>query len=62
MASLTIPTVVLFSHWMVVDGYVWPSSWRVSLNILPSLMFKNTAPNYASADDATTKGRMEKSV
>ena len=57
-----MPTVVLLLQWVGVVVCVWPSSWRVILNILPSLMFKNNAPNYASDDDAATKGRMVKSV
>ena len=57
-----MPTVVLLLQWVGVVVCVWPSSWRVILNILPSLMFKNNAPNSASDDDAATKGRMVKSV
>ena len=57
-----MPTVVLLSQWMGVGGCGCPSSCRVSLNILPSLMFKNNAPNSVSDADAATKGGMVKSV
>ena len=57
-----MPAVVLLSQWMGVGGCGWPSSWRVSLNIIPSLMFENNAPNSASADDADTKRSMVQSV
>ena len=52
----------LLSQWMGVGGCEWPSSWRVSLNILPSLMFKSNALNSSSAADYATKGRMVQSV
>ena len=40
----------------------WPSYCRVSINIMPSLMLKNNAPNSDSAADADAKGRMVQSV
>ena len=46
---------------MGAGGCGWPSSCRVILDILPSLMFKNNAPNSASADNSDTKGKMVQS-
>ena len=57
-----MPAVVLLSQWTGVGGCGWPSSCRVSMNILLSLMFKNNFPNSASAADVATKGRMVQSV
>ena len=52
----------LLTQWIGVGGCGWPSSYRVSLNIMPPLMLKNNAPNSTSAADASTKGKMVKSV
>ena len=46
-----MPTAVALSQWMVVGGWRCPISDKVSRNTLPSLIFKNIAPNYALAAD-----------
>ena len=46
-----MPTTVALSQWMGVGGWGCLISAKVSLNTLPSLMFKNIAPNSASAAD-----------
>ena len=53
---------ILLLQWMGVVGCVWPSSCKVSLILLPSLVFKNNAPNSVSSGDAATKGRVVQSV
>ena len=46
-----MPTAVALSQWMGVGGWGCDISAKVSLNTLPSLIFKKSAPNYASASD-----------
>ena len=46
-----MPTTVALSQWMGVGGWGCPISAKVSRNTLPSLIFKNIAPNSASAAD-----------
>ena len=54
MVSFAIPTAVALSQWMSVGGCGCPISARVRRNTRTSFMFKNNAPNSASAaDDAT---------
>ena len=48
--------MVLLSHWIGIGGYGWSNSSKVSRKIRPSLMFKNNAPNSATATDTATKG------
>ena len=46
-------TVVLLVKCLEVGDSGWPNSWRVSLNILPSLIFKNNAPAAYAAKKVT---------
>ena len=46
-----MPTAVALSQWMGVGGWGCPISAKVSRNNIPSLIFKNSAHNYASSSD-----------
>ena len=54
----TIPTAVVLSTWVGVGGCGCPSSNSVKRMILASCVFKNNAPNSASAADAATNLRI----
>ena len=54
----TIPTVVVLSTCTGVGGYGWPDSSSISLSVLASWVLRNSAPNSASAADATTSLRI----
>ena len=56
-----MPAAVALSQCMGVDGCGWPSSSSVSLIIFASFVFKNIAPNSASAADAATNLRIMQS-
>ena len=49
-----MPVAVALLQWIGVGGYGCPSSRNVSLMILASFAFKNSAPSYASAANAAT--------
>ena len=55
-------TAVALSQWMGVVGWGCPISAKVSRNTLPSLIFKNNAPNSASAAEEATNFRTVQSV
>ena len=57
-----IPTAVELSQCIGAGGCRFPISSRVSLKILACLQFRNRAPSYASAADATTKRKIAHSV
>ena len=46
-----MPTAFALPQWMGVGGWGCLISANISRNILPSLIFKNCAPNSASAAD-----------
>jgi hypothetical protein len=50
----TMRAAVVLSQLTDVGGCGWPTSSRVSQNIVACLQFKNNAPSSASAGDATT--------
>ena len=58
MVDFTIPNAVVLSTWMGVEGCGWPNLCRVSLKILNSIAFMNSAPSSASAADAATNFKM----
>ena len=58
IVSFAIPAAVMLSQCMGVASCGWPISCKVSRIILPSLQFRNNAPNSASAYDATTNLRI----
>ena len=49
-----MPTVLELLQYIGARGCEWPTSSRVSQNIVACLRFKNNAPSSASAADATT--------
>ena len=56
--EFTIPTVVVLSMWIGVEGCGWPSSARVMRRIFASWAFRNKAPSSASAAEAATSLRI----
>ena len=58
MVLFTIPTVVVLSMCIGVDGCGCPSSARTSRNTFASCAFRKSAPSSASAVDAATSFRM----
>ena len=56
--SLVIPVYVMLLQCTGVGGFGWPIYSRVNIMILPSLQFRNKAPNSASDADATTNLRI----
>ena len=62
MVSFAMPTDVALSQWMGVGGWRCSISAKVSRNTLPSLIFKNSDPNSASAADEATNFRTMHSV
>ena len=57
-----MPTAAALLQWMGVGGCGCPISSKVSLNTLPCFMFKNNAPNSASAADEATNLRAAHNV
>ena len=57
--SFTMPTDVALSQWMGVGSCGCPISASVRRNNRPSFMFKNNAPNSASAADEATNLRKQ---
>ena len=55
---LTMPTVVVLSICMGVDGCKWPSSLRTSCDTLFSCALRKSLPSSASAADTATSFRM----
>ena len=54
-----MPTAVVLSMCTGVAGCGWPNSCNVSRSIFACCALRNSAPNSASAADATTSFRME---
>ena len=52
--TFEMPVAVLLLQWIGVGDCGYPISYNVSIMILASFAFKNSAPSYASAANAAT--------
>ena len=50
----TMPTAVVLSMWIGVDGWGWTSSWSIRRMIHASWVLTKSTPNSASAADSAT--------